>query len=126
MSRRSGEDRKRSLARLAGVDAERIALLYLIAKGYWPLARDWRGRGGEIDLVMRRGRTIIAVEVKARPTLQEAASAITPAKIARIAAGMRQFRAERRLGDSLDFRFDAVLIAPLKWPLHVQNAGPLE
>jgi putative endonuclease len=126
MSRGPGEDRKRSLARLAGVDAERIAMLYLMGKGYWPLARDWRGRGGEIDIVMRRGRTVIAVEVKARPSLAEAASAITPAKIARIAAGMRQFRAERRLGDALDYRFDAVLISPGKWPLHVQNAGPLE
>jgi putative endonuclease len=125
MSRRSGEDRKRSLARLAGVDAERLAMLYLIAKGFWPLARDYRGRGGEIDLVMRRGRLILAVEVKARPTIAEAGAAITPAKVARIAAGMRQFRAERRLDDRLTYRCDAVLIAPRKWPKHLADVGAL-
>lgn len=126
MSRAPGEDRKRSLARLAGVDAERLALLCLLARGYWPLARDWRGRGGEIDLIMRRGRTVIAVEVKARPTFDAAEAAITPAKIARIAAAMRQFRAERRLDDRLDYRCDAVLIAPRRWPRHVRNIGALD
>jgi putative endonuclease len=126
MSRRVGEDRKRTLARLAGVDAERLAVLYLVAKGYWPLARDYRGRGGEIDIVVRRGRTVVAVEVKTRPTLVAAEAAITPAKIARIAAGMRQFRAERRLGDDLDYRCDAVLIAPRHWPRHLTDIGPLD
>jgi putative endonuclease len=125
MSRHAGEDRKRSLARLAGADAERLAMLWLIAKGYWPLARDYRGRGGEIDLIMRRGRTIVAVEVKARKTIAEAGAAITPAKIARIAAGVRQFRAERRLDDGLTYRCDAVLIAPRTWPRHIEDFGPL-
>ncbi len=127
MSRRgAGEDRRRSLARLAGVDAERLALLLLVAKGYWPLARDYRGHRGEIDLVMRRGRTIVAVEVKSRPTLEQAAEAVTPAKLRRIAAGLRQFRAERRLGDGNVFRSDAVLVAPRRWPRHVADVGPLD
>jgi putative endonuclease len=126
MTRRAGEDRKRSLAHLAGVDAERIAVLFLICKGYWPLARDYRGRGGEIDIVMRRGRTIIAVEVKTRATLAAAEAAVTPGKIARIAAGMRQFRAERRLDDGLTYRCDAVLIAPRRWPRHLTDVGSLD
>jgi putative endonuclease len=125
MSRRAGEDRRRSLARLAGVDAERIALLWLIGKGYWPLARDYRGHGGEVDLIVRRGRTIVAVEVKARPTHELAMGAITPAKIRRIAAGLNQFRAERRLDDAHDFRCDAVLIVPRRWPAHIVDIGSL-
>ncbi len=40
--RRSGEDRRRSLAALFGADAERLSLLLLILKGYWPLARRYR------------------------------------------------------------------------------------
>jgi putative endonuclease len=126
MKRRSGEDRRRSLARLAGADAERLAMLLLVAKGYWPMARGYRGRQGEIDLIMRRGRTIVAVEVKARATLAQAADAVTPAKIRRIAGGMRQFRAERRLDDGYVLRCDAVLIAPWRWPRHLANVGPLD
>jgi putative endonuclease len=121
-----GEDRRRSLARLAGADAERLALLFLICKGYWPLARGYRGHRGEVDLILRRGRTIVAVEVKARPTLVQAGEAVTPAKIRRIAAGLRQFRVERALGDSHDYRCDAVLVTPWRWPRHIENVGPLE
>jgi putative endonuclease len=69
---------------------------------------------------------VIAVEVKARPTLMQAAEAITPGKLRRIGAAMRQFRAERGLGDDLDFRCDAVLIAPRRWPRHVVDVGALE
>ncbi len=126
MSRPPGEDRRRSLARLTGIDAERLALLALVLKGYWPMARDYRAHGGEIDLVMRRGRLIIAVEVKARATIEAAAAAVTPAKIARIAAAMRQFRAERRLGDEHVFRCDAVLVVPRRWPRHVVDVGALD
>jgi putative endonuclease len=126
MSGRSGEDRRRSLARLWGVDAERIALILLSLKGFRLLARGYRGRGGEIDLVMRRGDLVIAVEVKARATELAAAEAVTPAKVARIAAGMRQFRAERRLGDVLTYRCDAVVIAPGRLPRHIPDVGPLD
>ncbi len=126
MSRRAGEDRKRSLARLAGADGERIALIFLILKGYWPLARGYRGNGGEIDIVMRRGRSVVAIEVKRRATLTEAEAAITPGKLRRIAAGMRQFRAERRLDDRFDYRCDAVLVAPGRWPRHVVGIGELD
>jgi putative endonuclease len=121
----SGEDRRRRLANLAGADAEVFALLLLILKGYWPLARRYLGHAGEIDLIMRRGRTIIAVEVKARPRLEAAAEAVTPAKIKRISAAMRQFRAERRLDDRYIFRCDAVLVAKGRWPRHLADVGAL-
>lgn len=125
-ARRSGEDRSRSLAQLAGLDAERLALALLMSKGYWPLARNYRARSGEIDIVMRRGRVIVAVEVKTRPTLAEAEAAVTAAKITRISAAMRQFRSERRLGDDFVFRCDAVLVAPRRWPRHVKDVGALD
>ena len=33
------------------------------------VARNWRCRAGEIDLVARQGRTVVVCEVKARSTL---------------------------------------------------------
>jgi putative endonuclease len=121
----SGENRERSLSYLRGLDAERIALLLLIAKGYWPMAKRYLGAAGEIDLIMKRGRTIVAVEVKARKTIQDAGVTITDAKIARIAKAMNQFRSQKRLDDSYIFRIDAVLVAPRSWPRHIENVGGL-
>ncbi len=125
MARQKGEDRARSLANLLGADAERLALLLLILKGYWPLARRYRAPGGEIDLVVRRGRTIVAVEVKARSMLGLAAETIDGAKLRRIGAALRAFRAERQLDDSHDFRCDAILVAPRQWPRHIIDIGAL-
>jgi putative endonuclease len=126
MSKWAGEDKRRGLARLRGVDAERAAMIFLMLKGFRPLVRGYRGRGGEIDLVMRRGRLVVAVEVKARSSLDAAAAALTAAKVARIGAGMRQFRSERGLGDDLIYRCDAVLVAPYRLPRHLADIGPLD
>lgn len=48
--------------RLGEAAAER----YLIRRGWRILARNWRTRGGEIDIVARRRGVVLAVEVKAR------------------------------------------------------------
>jgi putative endonuclease len=45
---------------------EELAVRYLIKKKYHILARNWRDRGGELDIVARDGGTTVFVEVKTR------------------------------------------------------------
>jgi putative endonuclease len=50
------------------------------------IARNWTMRGGEIDVVARKGRLVVVCEVKARATeaFGTALEAMTPVKIARV------------------------------------------
>jgi putative endonuclease len=84
-----GRALNRGFANLQGVLSERAAIVLLRLKLYSILARRYSIRGGEIDIVARRGDTIAFVEVKVRPSLDEARSAITPAKRRRISKAAR-------------------------------------
>lgn len=52
--------------RRLGAWGESVAALHLEAKGYQILARNWRCRRGEIDLVAQAGQTLVFAEVKTR------------------------------------------------------------
>lgn len=49
-----------------GRRGERLAERYLIERGYRLVARNWRWRKGEIDLIVERAGELVFVEVKAR------------------------------------------------------------
>lgn len=58
-----------TLARKAlGASGEDAAAAWYVTNGYEVLARNWRCREGELDLVVRRLRTIVFCEVKTRTT----------------------------------------------------------
>ncbi len=123
----SREARARSAKRsgVAGRRAEWLAILYLLAKGYRPLARRFGGKGGEIDLIMRRGRTVAFVEVKIRGRLDDALVAITPDKRRLVEARIRHWLARNPWAMDRDLRADAVFLAPWRWPRHVPAAFDL-
>lgn len=52
--------------RSLGQAGEQAAAEWYQARGYEVVARNWRCRDGEIDLVVRRGRQFVFCEVKAR------------------------------------------------------------
>jgi putative endonuclease len=119
-------DPKRKDAFLRGVSAEGRAALYLAAKGYRTLAKRWKSPAGEIDLVVKRGRLIVFVEVKARGSLDAAAEAVLPRQRRRITAAAEAWLATHPEHTSHDLRFDAVLIAPKRLPRHIEAAFEAE
>lgn len=118
--------RSRVQANAYGQRAEWAAALLLMLKGYRVLERNYRVRGGEIDLVMRRGATVVFVEVKARPRLDDALEAITPRKRQRINRAARVWLTRHPAAARSVLRGDGVFLAPWRWPRHIENAFPLD
>ena len=118
--------RRRKKARLFGLQAENLAALWLRLKFYRVVGRNFVAPGGEIDLIARRGRLIVFVEVKARPTLDQAHFAINATKVARISRAARFWLAANGWAAGCSFRGDAVFIAPWRLPRHVKAAAPLD
>ncbi len=117
---------RRQATFLRGHRAEWIALLFLLAKGYRPLARRYAVSGGEIDLIVVRGDTIAFVEVKARGLMDDALSAITARKRRRFSRAVRTWLTRNDWAVDKTWRADAVFIAPKRWPRHVVSAFELE
>jgi len=97
----------------AGRAAEDLAARFLDARGLRVVARNFRTRRGEIDLVARDGATLVFVEVRFRRSASHggAAESITPAKQARLIAAAQVYLLRQR-GDP-PCRFDAILLDAL-------------
>jgi putative endonuclease len=105
-----------------GISAESRAAAFLIAKGFRILARRWKSPLGEIDIVARRRSLLVFVEVKARERLDDAAWSVTERQRARIAAAAEVWLAEHNDPRIRDIRFDAMLVAPGRIPVHITSA----
>lgn len=111
---------KRAIAERRGRRGETLAAWWLRLRGYRIVARRLRTPRGEIDLIARRGRCVVFVEVKTRDTEQELDFAIDERRLARVAAAAEAL-APRYARDGEDVRIDVVLIAPGRWPRHLEN-----
>jgi putative endonuclease len=94
----------------AGVAAEnRIAQDYE-RRGFAIARRRWRGKCGEIDLIVRDGNALIFVEVKQSRNLARAAESISAGLMARIYASAEEFLGTEPDGALTDVRFDVALL----------------
>jgi putative endonuclease len=112
--------RQKALRR--GATAEWLAAGYLMLKGYRLIARRVGGKGGEIDLVMRRGGTIAFIEVKSRASRDMALMAVTPEKVRLIGKTARLWMARNPWSSGMSFRGDVVAFGGVRRPAHVENA----
>ena len=100
----------------SGDSAERIAETFLLGRGLALVARNYRCRFGEIDLVMRERDTLVFVEVRLRRSLKGndfggPAASITPIKQARIVSTAQHYLSGMK--QLPPCRFDAVLLNSL-------------
>jgi putative endonuclease len=97
--------------RSLGASGEEVAAGWYRQRGYEVVARNWRCREGEIDLVLRRGRTIVFCEVKTRTSTAFGvpAEAVTPTKQRRLRGlGIRWLRESGVR--AADIRFDVASV----------------
>jgi putative endonuclease len=94
-----------------GKAGEDRAVTALERRGYAILARRYRTRHGEIDIVARDGETLVFVEVKARATAEfgTAAEAVTERKQRKLIAMATDYLARNRVTNTA-CRFDVVAI----------------
>ncbi len=93
----------------AGARAEDLCAQLLERSGLRVLARNWRCRHGEIDLVAEERGTLVFAEVRLRSSRRfgGAGESVTAAKRARLVAAARLFLYGR---PEADCRFDVLLL----------------
>lgn len=97
--------------RALGTSGEDMAAAWYQANGYQVVARNWRCRQGELDLVVRRGRTVVFCEVKTRSSTAFGApvEAVTRAKQLRLRALAARWLDESP-GATGEIRFDVASV----------------
>jgi putative endonuclease len=107
--------------RVIGAETEERAARLLEEVGFRILLRNYRWRGGELDLVARLGELLVIAEVRLRSSAQfgGAAASITAAKRRRLLLTAQHLLLRRPQLSALTVRFDAILCggpdAPLEW-----------
>lgn len=102
-----------------GHASEWIAAASLMLKGYQILGFRLKGRGGEIDILARRGRVLAVIEVKRRATMEAALTALTPDQHQRLLVAGRAVLQGRPSLAGHELRIDVVALAPGRFPRHV-------
>jgi putative endonuclease len=98
--------------RKLGIRGESLAARWYEDRGYLVLARNWRTRGGELDLVVRRGDLVAFCEVKTRTSGDWGApsAAVGPAKQERLRRLAGAYLAAHPMGGVERYRFDVASV----------------
>ncbi len=111
---------KRQRSETFGRRGEGMAAWWLRLHGWRILATRARTPRGEVDLVARRGKSVVFVEVKARRSEAELDIAIDRARLQRVVAAAEYLVPKYAKGAS-EIRIDVILVAPWRLPRHLVN-----
>ena len=112
--------------KITGNAGEQKACDYLITQGYTILERNWRTKGGEVDIIAFKSDTIVFVEVKTLPngTFDMIQRELNYQKRERILKTSKRFLLNHRQYSNSYIRFDVIVIdmPGLEPVYHIENA----
>ncbi len=115
----------RQRAERKGRNAELIARLWLMIKGYRILNTRFKTKVGEIDIIAKKGKTIAIVEVKARKLETTALESINTKQRRRIERSTELWLKKSGYIHTISPRFDIIAIVPKRFPIHIKDAWRL-
>lgn len=100
------------LRKKLGNFGEQAAAAHLARLGYVQIARQWRGPGGELDLIMRDGAALVFVEVRTRRASIAgiAEESVGRAKRARLIALAYAYIEAAGLPETTSWRIDVIAV----------------
>ena len=113
-------NRKRSY--IWGIIAEYLCAVLLIIKGYSIIALRYRNNFGEIDIIAKKAKIIIFIEVKARSDKESAIISVTKNKQERVLRTADSFIAKNIKYSHHDLRFDLMVVTSVINIYHYKNA----
>ena len=108
-----------------GIIAEYICAAFLIFKCYSILAMRYRNNFGEIDIIAKKAKTIVFIEVKARTNQEAAIISVTRNKQERVLRAANSFIAKNAKYSYHDLRFDLMVVTLPINIYHQKNAWGL-
>ncbi|SFD60490.1 putative endonuclease [Sulfitobacter brevis] len=123
--RQAASDQKRhrgEMAYQAGLSAEHRVAQDYERRGFAIARRRWRGRQGEIDLILRDGAGLIFVEVKQSRSFARAAESLTVRQMRRIYAAAEEYLGGEPAGSLTDVRFDVAIVDGAGQTQIIENA----
>lgn len=105
-------------SRRAGRLAEVVAAAWLMLKGYQIVGFRLKAGPGDIDILARKARTLVLVEVKRRETPEAALDSLGPDQRARLLKAGQALLQKRRSLQGFELRLDLVAFSPGHLPRH--------
>ena len=109
-----------------GDEGEKRACQYLLSQGFAIIERNWRTKGGEIDIIAYKNDTIVFLEVKTLPngTLDMIQRELNYQKRQRIIKTSKRFLLKHRQYSNSYVRYDVIVIDMPGMPdvYHIENA----
>ena len=95
-----------------GAWGESVAATHLEANGYTIIARNWRSKIGELDIIGRKNHALAFVEVKTRRGRSHGTpeDAITQRKARKLLETVQSYLSENDCDEDLDFSIDVVAV----------------
>jgi len=95
---------------LAGQAAEDAVSRHYVSLGLTLAQARWRGKAGEVDLILRDGDDLVFVEVKHSRSFDSAAARLLPKQVERLMRAAEEFAGGQPKGLLTEMRFDVALV----------------